>query len=80
MDGLKQLLGHLLERLAELEAAARKLSNQNFADLVKGAHGKLTQASEHPDLEAVGEKLKADIDAKDGPQFPFQDPSKQGSG
>lgn len=58
---LKQALSHIQAHLAELETAARKLPNQNFADLIKAAGGRLAQASEHPDLEAVGEQLRADL-------------------
>lgn len=58
---LKQGLAGLQAHLAELEASARKLPNQNFADLIKAAGGRLAQASEHPDLEAVGEQLRADL-------------------
>lgn len=64
MESLKNALDSLMERLAELEVAARKLPNQNFADLIKGAHGRLSQASEHPDIEKVGEQLKADLETK----------------
>lgn len=67
---LKEQLAHLQERLAELESAARKLPNQNFADLIKSAHGRLAQAADHPDLDAVGAQLETDLD--DGqPKFPF---------
>lgn len=66
---MKQALSHMMERLAELETSARKLPNQNFADLIKSARGRLSQASEHPDLEKVGEQLRSDIDGQD--QFPF---------
>jgi hypothetical protein len=61
-------LEHMRHALTELEAAARKLQNHNFADLIKGAHGRLSQASEHPDLEKVSEQLKGELnDPKLGP-------------
>lgn len=77
---LKRALADLGEKLAELENAARKLENQNFADIIKSAGGKLAQASEHPDLEAVEKHLRGDLEQREGAQFPFQDPSQQGSG
>lgn len=66
-------------KLSELEDAARKLSNQNFADLIKGARGRLAQAVQHPDLIAVAEVLhgprdrdqeRLPFDGKDGEPFP----------
>lgn len=57
---VKEGLDHMRQALTELEASARKLQNQNFADIVQSAHRRVTQLSEHPDLEAVHEQLKAD--------------------
>lgn len=67
---LKAELGHVQERLAELEASARKLPNQNFADLIKSAHGRLAQASEHPDLDTAGAQLETDLGGEQT-KFPF---------
>lgn len=69
MDDLKNKLNDILEHLEELEAAARKLVNQNFADIVKSAKGRVQQLTEHPDLEAVhkegsgGEEMPFDPNA-----------------
>lgn len=67
----KSALSHVHEQLGELETSARKLENQNFADLIKHARGRLSQALEHPDLEAAGEQLDTDMRADKGPEFPF---------
>jgi len=53
-------LNHIKDRLAELETHARKLQNQNFADIVKAALARVQQLTEHADVEAVaGEMHKA---------------------
>lgn len=57
----KPSIEHLHRSLGELEDAARKLPNQNAADLIKSARGRIAQFMEHPDLDAVGEQLKADL-------------------
>lgn len=54
-DDLKNSLTDMHTHLAGLEAEARKLQNQNLADVVKSAMGKVQQLSEHPDLERVTE-------------------------
>lgn len=59
---LKNGLHVLHEHLGELEDAARGLENQNFADILKNARGKLQQLTEHADLEAVSEKLRTKCD------------------
>jgi hypothetical protein len=55
---LRKALSHNIEKLGELETAARKLLNQNFADLIAKARGALMQANEHPDLDRVHEHLE----------------------
>lgn len=55
----KASIEQLHRSLGELEDAARKLPNQNAADLIKSARGRIAQLVEHPDLEAVGEHVKA---------------------
>lgn len=78
---VKEGLDHMRQALTELEASARKLQNQNFADIVQSAHRRVTQLSEHPDLEAVHEQLKADHGGLEGAEdgkpaeFPFADPA-----
>lgn len=74
-DGLTALHDHL----GELETAARKLPNQNFADIIKSARGRLHQASEHPDIEAAGEQFKADHEDKNQERFPFDPDPQAGS-
>lgn len=54
MSDLKSNLENVLEYLKEAETEARKLANQNLADTIALARGRLKQASEHPDLELVG--------------------------
>lgn len=50
----------LHDHLAEFETSARKLKNQNLADIVKSGMAKISQAIDHPDLEAAGEVFRAD--------------------
>lgn len=50
---MKSVLCEIRDKLAELEDAARKLQNQNLADIIHGARVRAEQASEHPDLERV---------------------------
>lgn len=59
---LKAALEHFKGNLVELEASARKLPNANFADIIKSAHGKLSQASEHPDIDLVAKQIELDHD------------------
>lgn len=73
MRHLKDALAEIKQRLVELEEAARKLPNQNFADLIKSARGRLAQALEHPDLEKVEQQLMG------GEQLPFGDHSRSAS-
>lgn len=54
---LKSNLSGLLENFKDLEAKARELPNQNFADIVKSTSGKVSQLLDHPDLELVNEKM-----------------------
>lgn len=67
-DDLKNGIADMHAKLAGLEGAARKLQNQNLADVVKSAMGKLQQLGDHPDLERV-----ADEDVREE-ELPF-DPS-----
>jgi hypothetical protein len=50
---LKDRLENMHVALKELEGRARKLPNQNFADIVKSAHSKIHQLMHHPDLDTV---------------------------
>lgn len=47
-------LERVKEVVAGMEAEARKLKNQNLADVFKSAYGRLVQALEHPDLDRLG--------------------------
>ena len=60
MDDPHKSLHQMRDALGELEASARKLKNQNFADLIAKAKGALHQASEHPDLPRVHAQMEAD--------------------
>lgn len=64
-------LERLKKQLADLETSARKLANQNFADIVQSAAAKVGQLLEHPDLEAAGEQLAKDLDTPE--RLPFGD-------
>lgn len=55
--GLKQALEETALRLENLETAARKLQNQNFADIVKAARSRVVQLTQHPDGDAVERAL-----------------------
>lgn len=68
-DDLKYGLRHIADRLAELETAARKLENQNFADIVKSAKGRTEQLLDHPDLSLVHAEMAKEHDDR---QAPFQ--------
>lgn len=50
---LKEELGKMLDALHGLEDGARKLQNQNFADIVRSAAGRVHQLTQHPDLDRV---------------------------
>lgn len=64
---LKDDLERLVEHLKELESHARKLPNQNFADIVKAGHSRVSQLTQHPDLDAVHEHVtKAEHDGGEG--------------
>jgi hypothetical protein len=56
MSDLKNDLQQLFNKLKGVEERARKLKNQNLADIAASAHGKVKQLSDHPDLELVDEK------------------------
>jgi hypothetical protein len=60
MNDAKQGFAKLHEDLAELETAARKLTNQNFADIVAGAKGRIHQLANHPDLELVQREMSGE--------------------
>lgn len=54
---LKKRIGELVQRLNELEAGARRLRNQNFADVVKSAKGRVQQLVDHPDVQLVENEM-----------------------
>ena len=59
MEGnLRTGLERMRDALHELENAARKLQNQNFADIVKSASGRVHQLTQHPDLDKVHDHLE----------------------
>jgi hypothetical protein len=65
----REHLHQLHASLTHLEEVTRKLANQNFADIVKSARGKVQQLTEHPDLDKVVELHgdKAEIGHHDVP-------------
>lgn len=54
---LKNDLSELLRKLEGVEAQARKLRNQNCADVAKSAAAKIRQLSDHPDLHLVQDEM-----------------------
>lgn len=56
MSDLKSGLQNVFNELKGLEERARKLKNQNLADIAASAHGKIKQLGDHPDLELVDER------------------------
>lgn len=56
MSDLKNNIKNVLQQLRGVEERARKLKNQNLADIVTSACARVEQLSEHPDLELVDEK------------------------
>jgi hypothetical protein len=56
MSDLKNNLQNVFNNLKGVEDRARKLKNQNLADVATAARAKVQQLSEHPDLELVDEK------------------------
>ena len=56
MSDLKSGLQKVFNELKGLEERARKLKNQNLADVATSARAKVQQLSEHPDLELVDER------------------------
>lgn len=64
---LKNQLTDVHKHLEELFAAASKLQNKNFADIVATAKGRLQQLCEHPDLPLVEKELSGG----DKPEMPF---------
>ncbi len=59
MSDTKSNLQRALDGLKDVEERARKLKNQNLADVAKSAHGKISQLSEHPDLGLLDEPESA---------------------
>lgn len=55
----------LHDHLAEFETSARKLKNQNLADIIKSGMAKISQAIGHPDLEHAAVVFKADKEGEE---------------
>jgi hypothetical protein len=53
-------LEQTVAKLVELETVARTLKNQNFADIVLSARGRLSQLTEHPDIDTVQRHLSGE--------------------
>jgi hypothetical protein len=56
MSELKDNLQHVFDLLKGVEERARKLKNQNLADIAASAHGRVKQLIDHPDTELVDER------------------------
>jgi hypothetical protein len=63
---LKTDLEHTIANLTGLEDAARTLKNQNFADIVLSARGRLSQLTEHPDIDTVQRHLSGELEQGGG--------------
>jgi len=63
---LKTDLEQTVAKLTELETAARTLKNQNFADIVLSARGRLSQLTEHPDIDTVQRHLSGELEQSGG--------------
>ncbi len=70
---LKAELADIGKKLEELGAAAAKLKNKNFADIVTSAKGRVQQLSEHPDLGLAEKEMSGGEpgQAGDGKPLPF---------
>lgn len=55
---LKTDLQGFFDKLKALEERARKLANQNLADIAASAHGKIKQLIEHPDTHLMADTHK----------------------
>jgi hypothetical protein len=56
MSETKSSLQRTLDELKVLEERARKLKNQNIADVIAAAYGRLKQLGDHPDLDRLDDK------------------------
>jgi hypothetical protein len=56
MADLKNTLQSMFDVLKGVEERARKLKNQNLADIAASAHGRVKQLIDHPDTELVDER------------------------
>lgn len=63
MDDVRKNIANTVAGLEELENRARRLTNQNLADVVKSASGRLRQLADHPDLHMVADKPADDVPA-----------------
>lgn len=65
MSELKTDLLKIRDMLKELEDRARKLKNQNLADIAASAHGRVKQLLDHPDTDLVADEDKvSEVDLK----------------
>lgn len=65
MSDFRSNLQSMADALKGLEERARKLKNQNLADIVASAHNRVRQIPEHADLDLVDEH-KDQTDYPDG--------------
>lgn len=65
---LKTDLQGFADKLKAFEERARKLVNQNLADIAASAHGKIKQLIDHPDTHLVADTHK---DQTANPNQPF---------
>lgn len=75
---LKTELQRTFDNLKALEERARKLVNQNLADIAASAHGKIKQLIDHPDTELVADTHKDQSVNPDGtPNAGFANDAKR---
>lgn len=53
MSDLRNRLQNFLDELRGMEERARKLKNQNLADVIAAAHGRAKQIGDHADLDLI---------------------------
>jgi hypothetical protein len=67
-EQLNDYFGKIADSLARLEEKARKLPNHNIADIIKAAHSRVVQASQHPDTDMLAAQIERDErDHKEAP-------------
>lgn len=64
MNDLKSELSGIFNKLKGMEERARKLKNQNLADIIASAKGRVQQLRDHPDTELIADRKDPPPDGK----------------